>query len=279
MGAFLLALSQWKKGRLDVSHTFEWGPITLHTYGLLVGIGIYFGMRLLVWQAKQDGVSGPQHEDSFYQLFYLVICGLLGGRIFHVVIYRDEFAGDWLGIFKVWRGGLVSYGGLIGVAAGFGLWYRKHREHNWKKVLDWLAASMAFAHAVGRLGCFFAGCCYGTPADLPWCVVFTDPQSLARLDIPLHPTQIYESVFLFALGAFLLALNNMKRRRHMRDGLIFANYLFIYSIARFLLEYVRGDYLGNMLLTSGQTMSLAVMALSAGLTIYLTRNTDSVNLD
>ena len=111
-----------------------------------------------------------------------------------------------LDMLKIWEGGLVFYGGLL-LAVPVAVWYmRKHRLDAWT-IADIFAPYIALGHAVGRLGCFSAGCCYGEHAeDLPWAVTFLHPESLAKIGIPLHPTQIYESIGELANFLILITL-------------------------------------------------------------------------
>jgi phosphatidylglycerol:prolipoprotein diacylglycerol transferase len=240
---------------------FHIGPLTLHTYGLLVACGILLGSQIAVFLAFRDGLEKRKAEEILYPLLtYLVIGGLIGGRVFYVLAQWQDFSGDLLSVVKIWQGGLVSYGGLIGAALGFFIWHRKNLSPPWKKVLDWIAPSLAFGHAVGRLGCFFAGCCYGLPTNRIWGVVFSDPECLAPHRIPLHPTQIYEFLFLAVLGTFLLRrFFAVRRSPLLSEGLIFSEYLILYSSGRFLIEFFRADPRTFLYMTQGQNMSLLIL--------------------
>ena len=237
------------------------GPLTFHTYGLLIALGVLLCLQLTIKLAVRGGAPKAQASEAFHALLvYGVIGGILGGRLAYVLNFPADFAGDWVSVFKIWEGGLVSYGGLLGMLAGFALWHRGNPAFPWRRALDWLAPGMAFGHALGRLGCFAAGCCYGRPTEVPWAVTFTNPGTLAPLFVPVHPTQLYESGFLVALGFLLLK----RSERQRADGALFLEYLLIYSVGRFCLEVFRGDprFAG---LTSGQWMSLAVFIIAAGL--------------
>ena len=106
-----------------------------------------------------------------------------------------------------------------------------------------MAPPLAIGHAIGRMGCFFAGCCYGKAFDLPWSVTFTNPDSLASVNIPLHPTQLYSFVANLLIFIFLWFFR--KRKRY--DGQLFWIYVFLYGVSRFLIEIFRGDFRGNFL--------------------------------
>ena len=188
--------------------------------------------------------------------------GLIGGRLFYVVNFSKYFVHDFWAVFRIWEGGLVSFGGLFGSLIGFGLWMRKHKELPWKKVLDWLAPAMALGHAIGRLGCFAAGCCHGLPTGVPWAVTFSDPESIAPLYLPLHPTQLYSAFLLTLLGGFLWLRTPAKKS----DGSIFLTYLSLYSCGRFLIEFLRDEPKIALNLSVGQWVSAALFLLSIVLT-------------
>lgn len=166
-----------------------------------------------------------------------------------------------MGIFKIWEGGLVFYGGLL-LAIGVSLWYmRWHRLPIWK-VADLISPLIALGLFFGRIGCFSAGCCYGKETSLPWGVVFKHPDSLAPLNIPLHPAQLYDAANGLAIFFFL----NWMEKRKTFDGQIFWLFLFLYAITRFFIETLRGDprgfLFGNLLSTSqGIGVPLAIFSL------------------
>ncbi|MBI2119942.1 MAG: prolipoprotein diacylglyceryl transferase [Elusimicrobia bacterium] len=239
---------------------FSIGPFTLHTYGLLVALGTFLSLQLTLYFAKKDGFGSLQIKENLYELFfYLLVSGILGARFFFVLTHLKEFIGDLLSIFKVWQGGLVSFGGLFGASLGFLAWKRKNKNIlPWKKALDWCAPALSFGHALGRLGCLSSGCCFGAPTDKAWGIIFDNPQSLAPLWVSLHPTQIYEFIFLFFLGSFLWWKSLRKKILQSADGMLFAQYLILYSLGRFFIDFFRGDEEKIFHLTPGQNFSILV---------------------
>ena len=136
------------------------------------------------------------------------------------------------------------------------------------KILDILAPSLAIGHVFGRMGCFFAGCCYGEYCDLPWAVVFDDPNSLAPLGFSLHPTQIYSSLGLLIIFLVLIKMSRLKKF----EGQIFTGYLFLYSVFRFVIEYFRGDprmMFFEGLFSIAQVISVGVALFSLIMFFYL----------
>ena len=145
-------------------------PWEIHSYGVLIAVGFLLAMVLAAREAKREG----EDPDRIIDLaFYVLLTGLAGARILYIVTKLPEYVENPIRVLKFWQGGLVWYGGFI-AAALYVLWYcRKHRLP-FLKLADIIVPYMAMAHAFGRLGCFAAGCCYGSPTHAPWGVVFPD---------------------------------------------------------------------------------------------------------
>lgn len=245
---------------------FKIGPFTLHTYGLLISTGVLLAVALAVRQARREGEDPQKMLDL---AFYLLLASIVGSRLLYVLIsYSDYLVRPWA-IFKLWEGGLVFYGGFV-LALMVGIWYLdRHRLPLWKTADIW-AAPLALGHAVGRLGCFAAGCCYGKPTGVPWAVTFTDPQSLAILGVPLHPVQLYEAFANLLLFIFLCLYRPYRRF----EGQIFWLYVLVYSVIRFVLEFFRGDLRGFFIpsyLSTSQGFSMVFAAASLVMLLRLGR--------
>ncbi len=234
------------------------GPIPVRMYGLMIGIGFLLGIYLASRRAKKEGIN-PDHILDMG--VYLLLAAIVGSRVVYVLTSLHEFTRNPLDIFAIWKGGLVFYGGLL-AAVPTGIWYvKKHNLPVWK-IADIMAPSIALGHGFGRLGCFFAGCCYGAECSGPLCIIFTDPRSLAPLGAPLYPTQLFEAGGEFLIFAVLL----FSRRYKKFDGWIFWLYPVLYSILRFVIETIRGDaarglYFGDAVSTS-QIISVVMLAAS-----------------
>ncbi|MFH1414759.1 MAG: prolipoprotein diacylglyceryl transferase [Elusimicrobiota bacterium] len=239
--------------------SFKW--VTLHTYGFFVAAGIIAGFQVSLKNARYRSLPAEYINQIFTGI---VVCGLAGARAAYVILSFNEYIHTPLRILMFWEGGLVFAGSFIGSA----LWilYSSHRSgYELWSVVDVLAPGIALGHAVGRIGCFFAGCCYGKPTDLFTGIKFSDPRSLAYpLDVPLHPTQIYSSVFMFILSAVLYL--KLKDGKTPNSG-VFSLYLTAYGIFRVLIEFLRGDYRGTTLTGLTMTQWLALLCIAAG--IYL----------
>jgi len=236
---------------------FRIGPFNLHTYGLFVAMAFLTGIGLALREARRVGEDPNKVLDL---AFYMLIASIIGSRILYVLVNWPMFKDDLPEIFRLWHGGLVFYGGFIG-AVITALWYVSRKGLLVWKTADIFAPSIAFGQFVGRIGCFFAGCCYGKVCELPWAVTFTHPESLAPKGVPLHPTQLYGS--LIALLIFLL-LTGLKRIKKF-EGQLFWTYVLLYGIARSVLESFRGDERGMLienLISTSQLIGM-IMALLA----------------
>ena len=232
---------------------FKIGFLTIHTYGVLVAAGFLLGLGLAVRQARREGIPPDKIVDLG---FYVLLSALIGSRLLFILINAGHYIKNPLEIFKIWEGGLVFYGGVL-LAVPIVLWYvRKNALGLWITA-DLFAPSLAIGHAIGRIGCFFAGCCHGRPAEgLPWAVMFTDPESLALIGIPLHPTQLYESAGEFFNFLILIIL----RRYKSFNGQLFMTYILLYSVLRFIVEFYRGDA-GRGFITSSLSLSQGISIL------------------
>lgn len=214
------------------------GFFSIKTYGFLIATGFLIGILIAKSEAKRLNVDPQIILDL---AFYIIVGAIVGSRLFFVGTRFGYYRQHPLDIFKVWEGGLVFYGGFI-LAAIICIWMiRKNGLKVWQ-TLDIFAPALAIGVCFGRLGCFSAGCCYGKPCDLPWAVTFTNPQSLAILNTPLHPTQLYSS--LGALVTFIIIYSFRKRKSF--DGQLTLIWIFMYSGFRSIIEFYRGDFRGTI---------------------------------
>ncbi len=236
------------------------GSLVIHTYGILVALGFLAAIILASTKAQEFKVD----RDFVYDLsFWILLGALAGARTLEVITNFYYYRLEPLRILKIWEGGLSYYGGLTGgVLAGVG--YVKRKKLSVWNIGDLMVPYLALGQAIGRIGCFFAGCCYGKVCSASWAVHFSDPQSLAPTGIPLHPTQIYEAVA--DLIVFLILFNVNKKREF--TGQTFMLYFILYPAVRFVIEFYRGD---NPIVWGGftlyQIISIAILA-AAG-TIYI----------
>ena len=218
---------------------FQFGSFTITWYGVMVAMGFLAGL----WVAARRAMGENIPSEKIYDLGpWLILGSILGARTLYVITFwGDQFANrPFTDIFKVWKGGLVYYGGLIGASLAVILYSRIKKFPLWK-LADILAPSISLGYAFGRIGCLMNGCCYGRECHLPWAIKFpvgheTHPAGSPAL--PVHPTEIYESLLSFGLFGFLSWLYGRKKF----DGQIFAAYLVCYALLRSFVEVFRGDY-------------------------------------
>jgi phosphatidylglycerol:prolipoprotein diacylglycerol transferase len=213
------------------------GPVSIFTYGFFIAVGFLAGIYLAVREARR---LGEEPEIIMDLCFYILVAAIIGSRLFYVATNPGMFLDDPVEILKIWNGGLVFYGGFI-AALVTGIIYLKIKNIPVWKTADIMAPSISLAHFFGRIGCFFAGCCYGKYCDLPWAVTFSNPDSLAPQGLPLHPTQLYSA--LNNLAIFLILFFFRKRKKY--DGQLFWLYVLMYGITRLFIEIFRADFRGE----------------------------------
>lgn len=242
-----------RKGAAMYPVLFRLGPLTIHTYGVLVGVAILVSLLVATGEARRRGIPQGAVEGL---LLPVLIGGFLGARLFYVVFWEPVLLwSDPLGLLAVWRGGLALQGGILGGLAA-GLWYCLRKRIPLWSLADTLAPAIILGQAIGRLGCLASGDSYGRPTRLPWAITFTDPGALAPLGVPLHPVQLYE----FALDLVLFFLLWGIRRRPTSPGSLFLLYAGGYGIIRFATEAFRGDRLELLFgLSLLQALSLAML--------------------
>ena len=252
---------------------FHLGNFSVPTYGVLVATGVLVGLWISVRNSEKQGIKA---ENAWDFGIALVLSGILGAKILYIILdwrsghiygqnLRQIFTLDTLQAGGVFSGGLV--------AAFITAWWFLRRHHMPAlATCDAFAPGLAMGHAIGRLGCFAAGCCYGKPTTHFWGVTFTHPLAHEIVGTPLghalEPTQLFESAA--ELGIFFLLTWMFARKKF--DGQIFGAYLFLYGVARFLLEFLRddpgrGSVFGGVL--SGTQLIAIGLVLTGGIIWYL----------
>lgn len=208
-----------------------------YTYGILFLVAFLAGFWLFRRNARQLGLKTLDPIDL---ALTTSISGLVGARIAYILLFPEQFAGlrDYLAIHE---GGLVFYGGLIAAVISLAILCRV-KAYSCRQLFDLIAPSAALGHAIGRLGCLFNHCCYGAKTScLQIYRLPGDPAGVFR-----HPTQLYESAFLVLL---MFALNRILKSIYagsqFKSGMAAGFYLMVYSLFRFLIEYIRDDERGG----------------------------------
>ncbi len=237
------------------------GPVGLHSYGLMLALAFIIGIRLVQNGAARLGISREQVADLG---LLILAAAVVGSRAFYVATHWPDYAHRPLSALAVWDGGLTFYGGVL-AALPTSYLYVRSKKLPYRKLADLAAPAFALGLGLGRIGCFLSGCCFGKPSHLPWAVRFP-PHSFAGyvFDCPLHPTQLYESLFGFACFGLLLLLS---KRKHF-DGFLMCLFIGLYGAWRMLIDiwrYYETTQVWAWGLTNNQWISI-LMVLSAAAT-------------
>lgn len=232
------------------------GPLTIYGYGLMIAIGVIVAYTVGEYRAKKQGLSA---DELFWITVSCLIGGIVGAKLLFILVEIKAIIADPSILLDITHG-FVVYGGIIG-GIGVGYLYCKIKKLEFLKYFDLVMPSIAIAQGFGRVGCMFAGCCYGRQTD-GWFHVIYHSSDFAPNGVALIPTQMIMAVLNFA-HFFILVFLIKKLVKH--DGQIAGFYLVFYSIGRFFLEYLRNDPRGtvNMLSTS-QFISLFILLIGVG---------------
>lgn len=229
---------------------FRFGDFVISSFGAMMVIAFITGNLLLKRDVVKMGMDGSVADEL---TFRAAIGGILGAKIYYII---ENILGDGsgldnlLGLVDIFMGiftfnlsrladgiqnfgaGMVFYGGFIGGLLAVTLFIRKHNL-NWKSVADWMAPYLVLGHSIGRIGCFLVGDDYGRATDLPWGIAF--PNGAPPIDIPVHPTQLYEMIAYFII--FFILFNRRFKKRF--QGEIMYIYMVLVGFARFFVEIIR----------------------------------------
>ncbi len=254
---------------------FQIGPIPVRSFGLMLAVSFFLGVYYVKKVSERDKFP---FDPLLTVAYILILGGVLGARISYVLLHLDEFAGKWTDSFNPFGSaefgiaGLNLYGGVI--LAILGAWaYCYLKKLEILRVFDYFAPTLALGIGITRIGCFLNGCCFGTPTDLPWGISFPEgtlPYAVFG-EQPLHPAQIYSSLYGLALFAVLHFVN----KRKIFYGQPVAILFMAEAVFRFALEYVRyyedAMYfsLGQFEPTYNQVVSVSLFII--GLILYIVR--------
>jgi phosphatidylglycerol:prolipoprotein diacylglycerol transferase len=249
----------------------DFGFFELASYGLLLVVATVVALFTLKIRADANGLDGALHVDF---AIWLVIWALVGSRVLLILNELPRYLHNPAELLGLLRAGGVFLGGFIAALIAAVILLRRYKLE-FLPTTDVIVPSLALGHAVGRIGCLLAGCCWGSSCDLPWSIIYRDQIASDRLGTPLHvslhPFPVYS--FLFNFGLYLVLAWLYKKS--LKPGRVLATYLFVYGIGRFLLEYTRGDrarglYFDDILSTS-QLISIVMILAGAGLHLWLQR--------
>ena len=238
-------------------------------YGIMVALAVVVVVLWLMWEVRRG--AKLSYDTILTAALVALPSGVIISRLLHVVDrwgYYSQNPGQIIG-----ASGLTIYGAILG--ATLGIWiYSKFSNFRFAYFADLVAPAVPLAQAVGRIGCTINGCCYGLPTSLPWGIVYTDPQSYgysASLALPpgmgLHPTQIYEIVYLLIIFGVIFKL----RGRFKPDGSLFLIYLSLYSLWRVGIDFLREGMPFILGLHQAQIIGIIVLAIAIPVLALRTR--------
>ena len=243
--------------------------LEIPTYGLLLAVAFLGSLKISAVLATREKISSKDMVDLSFTVF---LSGLLGAKLMLILLDWRYYLANPSMLGGVLRSAGVFYGGLI-AAIPTAIWFAHRRKLPLWKVADITAVCLPIGLAVGRLGCFSAGCCYGKPSSLPWAVTFTSEiahqTTGVPLDISMHPVQLYMALN----GLFMVLVLFALQARKTFDGQVFFSFVMLYGASRSFWELFRGDAIRGFLIpgviSTSQTIGIASVA--AGLFFYLWR--------
>lgn len=232
------------------------GPIQIRFYGLMYVVAIVVGYFLVKGEARRKAM-GLTPDDVMNLIFWVVLGGIIGARIYYVAFNWGYYSSDWKEIPAIWHGGLAIHGGILGGLVA-GILYTRSKGVSFLQTADAVAPSLILGQAFGRFGNFMNGDAHGVPTRMPWGIVFP-PGSIAGdqfAGVPLHPTMLYELAINLAIFFFLWKI----RKRPAKDGFIICLYLILYSVGRFIVSFFRADSLMIGDIRAAHAISIVIIA-------------------
>ncbi len=232
---------------------FSIGHFMLRWYSLILALAVGVGVWLAAKEAERKGFK---KNDIYDVTTWIVIAGLVGARIFHVIDHwPDEYAANPVRALFVWEGGLAVWGALIGGLLAVVMLAKQRRWHL-PRLLDAFAPGLVLAQAIGRVACIITGDAMGPPTNGPFGFAYTNPNAMVpQLGVYYTPMPVYEIIANLAIFALLWQL----RKRKLPDGILFVIYMTLYSLERFLLGFTSAYKIIAFGLNQSQLISLAVL--------------------
>lgn len=235
------------------------GPITIHSYGLMVAVACLAGIYVAVAETRRRGIKIELVYDF---VFYLIVGSIIGARLYYLAFLDpSSLLKAPLSIFKIWEGGLAIHGAIFGGILS-GLIFSKFRRISFWKLFDLIAPSIILGQAIGRIGCFLNGCCYGVPTESVFGVRFPENSLpyFAYKGLPVHPTQLYE--FILNIFGFFFLWSIRKKIKY--EGGVFLLYLIVYNCIRLMVSGLRGDsfFVWGTSLKLAQAISIIILIIA-----------------
>lgn len=252
---------------LDINPiAFQLGAIKVHWYGIIIALSIMISLILAMRDTKKFGIK----EDDMIDMFLIALpVSIVFARLFFVVFTWSEFKNDLMGIFRIWNGGLAIYGAIIGAVLSVFI-YSRRKKINMLDLCDFACVYLPLSQAIGRWGNFTNQELYGSRTTLPWGMTGS-----VIGDVPVHPTFLYES--LLNIIVFIVLLRIRKNRKI--KGSVFASYLMLYSVVRFLMEFIRVDEFGVGEIRYNQVFAALVFIGAIVWFVYLKKRSEKAEVD
>ncbi len=241
----------------------EIGGISIYAFGFFMAASYLLGMA---WTIRE---AGRKDLDSSLVLefgFYVLLGGLIGARLFFLLLNPESIPGGLQGLIRFWDGGLVFIGGALSGVLIL-IFFLKIKKQDILVWLDSAAPGIALGLVLGWAGCFVAGCAFGSPTNVPWAVTFTHPDSMAPLYVQVHPTQIYYSLAALTVFILLTAIKNMLTAKGSLAGL----FIILYAFFNFGIDFFRADHQALLGYLSFSQLVFVMLA-PAGLALMLGRS-------
>ncbi len=233
------------------------GGFELRSYGVAVALAFLVGIISAAKLAKREKLN----EETVYDIgVAAIISSIIGARILYVIVNFDFFSKNPVSVFKVWEGGLVFYGGLAGAITGTWI-YLRIKKISFFDYADIFAPLIALGHAIGRVGCFLNGCCYGA-VDHKYGIIMPG----AGDGLPHLPVQLYESGLNFINFIFLFFWYLKLRKKR---GEVMFVYMISYSVIRFFMEFFRGDEERGFIMSLSTSTAISIVLFLAGITGFI----------
>lgn len=250
----------------------------LPSYGVAMATAYVLAYLWIMKNFRKEYFDKNFIENS---IFYSIVFGIVGAKIFYLATFWSSFGFDFYsrmkGLFSLdnLKAGFVFYGGFIG-ATSFLIYYCRAKKISFFRLADLFAPALALGHSIGRIGCFMAGCCHGGYTHMPWGVVFSSPYCQTDphyMGVPIHPTQLYESLGNIAI---FFILNYLYKKKTLKDGRIFLIYAMLYSFLRFINEFFRADNRGSFLYGFSQAQIISIVVIVSSLLFLASKGRKNV---
>ena len=228
---------------------------TIYSWGLMIAVGFELAILYFFFSIKKEQIP---LNLILNLIIGIIVFSIVGARTLHVLMHLPYYMLYPLRIIRLWEGGMTLQGGLI-FSISFSVYYIKKHHLPLGKIADCAAPSIAFGFSVGRIGCFLNGCCYGVPSSFGFVFPRGSPAGEFFSDQTLFPTQLTSSLNLLVMGIVL----HLLRKKNIARGKLLPLFLILYSVHRFLMEFLRGDTSPAVFnLTSFQIISILLALFS-----------------